>query len=109
MHNPWTQLKSRYLNVDIGIAFAVISFLLGIIYAILTSFFEFDKKALKSISEYPCYILIMLLICRLFILRLQRNGIDWRKMTGLLSFEKIPFMLILIIFQADFVGQSSGE
>jgi uncharacterized protein len=103
MHNPWTQLKSRYLILDIGIAFFVASFLVAVVYGALASLFRFNETAFESIFVYPCYILVMFLICGLFILRLQRNGIDWRKMTGILSFKKIPLMLTLIIFQADFI------
>ncbi len=103
MHNPWTQLKSRYLILDIGIAFFVISFLIGIIYGISESFLGFDKKVFEPFFLYPCYIIIMFSICRLFILRLRRNDIDWRKMTGILSFKKIPLMFAFIVFQADFI------
>jgi uncharacterized protein len=106
MHNPWTQLKSRYLILDIGIAIFVTSFLfflIGIIYGISGSLSGVDQKTFVSILEYPGYILVMFLICGLFILRLRRNGIDWRKMTGILSLKKIPLMLTFIIFQADFI------
>jgi uncharacterized protein len=103
MHNPWTQLKSRYLALDIGIVLFVPSFLMGIIHGILGSFLKFDWKAFEPTFVYLYYILVMLSICGLFILRLQRNGIDWRKTTGILSFNKIPWMFLFIIFQADFV------
>jgi uncharacterized protein len=103
MHNPWTQLKSRYLILDIVLAFIFTSFSFGIIYGILTSLFGINTQVMESISEWPLYILVMFCICGLFIFRLQRNGINWRKMTGILSFERVPWMLTLILFQADFL------
>jgi uncharacterized protein len=103
MHNPWTQLKSRYLTLDIGIASFATTFFAGIIHGVLGSLFRFDRKAFEPTSIYLCYILSMLLICGLFILRLQRNGIDWRKTTGILALKKIPLMFTFIVFQAAFV------
>ena len=103
MHNPWTQLKSRYLTLDIGLASLATTFLVGIIYGVLDSLFGFDQKAFEPTSVYLCYILVMFSICGLFTLRLQRNGIDWRKTTGILSFKKIPLLFTFIIFQASFI------
>jgi uncharacterized protein len=103
MHNPWTQLKSRYFILDIAIAFIAVIFLLAPLYIIATNLLRFSEKEIESILEYPSYILVMLLICMLFIDRLRKNGIDWHKMTGLLSFRKIPLMLTFIVFQADFI------
>jgi uncharacterized protein len=103
MHNPWTQLKSRYLILDIALAFVAVIFALAFLEAISTSLFGLSRKEIESLSEYPSYILVMGLICVLFISRLQKNGIDWQKMTGALSFKEIPLMLTLIIFQADFM------
>jgi uncharacterized protein len=102
MHNPWTQLKSRYLALDIGIVFFATTFLVGIIDGI-GNLLKFDQKSFEPTFDYLCYILVMPSICGLFILRLQRNGIDWRKTTGILSFKKIPLMFVFIIFQADFI------